>query len=219
MSGTEERDDPSLYPMFEEGHYTTGSCYHEVSSTPYRGYDMNDENVKAAHQITSDIANTLTVPDLYHLPPILTEIQRKMKDVWTKQRSRYLQFWSSMNIEARVDYIMEVSPFLCYADNDRHFIRNGKRIYERITRDGAIDTYDAYMVLVPYMNAKTLASDAVDSHNLIWLFDQLCSWDLAAETTNLIYNFRLVYESKKDLTGKDYFTKVINTLFLLTPIT
>ncbi len=204
-------------PMYEEGHYSVGSCYHEVSTTPIRPYDENDENNIAARLLNQDIANTLVIEHYYQMPKLLEEIQRKIINIWNKHRSNYLNFWSSMNIEARSDYIMEVSPFLCYADNDRHYIRNGKKIYERITSSGQIETYDRLMLLAPYMTAIDLARDGTnssgDAHNVIWLIDELCKWDLAEQTADLICKFRYIYDNKRDLNGKDYFTKVSRTLF------
>ena len=129
------------------------------------------------------------------MPAMLEKLHRKIIKTWTKHKDKFLKFWSLMRIDSRVNYIMDVCPFLPYSDTDRYCILDRKKEY--FFNGGK--TYDRKLLLVPYMNACTLANGPND---LVWLISEVVEWELAQEAAELVQSFRVIYHTKTDKMGR-----------------
>lgn len=129
------------------------------------------------------------------MPAMLEKLHRRIIKTWTKCKDEFLKFWSLMRIDSRVNYVMDVCPLLPYSDTDRYFILDRKKEY--FFNGG--ETYDRKLLLVPYMNACTLASGPND---LVWLISEVVEWKLAEEAAELVQSFRVIYHTKTDKMGR-----------------
>lgn len=133
--------------------------------------------------------------EIREMPAMLEKLHRIIKKSWKRHKDDYLKFWSLMRIDSRIHYIMDVSPTLAYSDTDRYFITNRKKEY---SFNGG-KTYDRKMLIVPYMNACTLANGPND---LIWLFSEVAEWNLAHQAAEFVQTFRRIYDTKTDQFGR-----------------
>jgi len=147
-----------------------------------------DEAMMKLIRLTMDL-------QISEIPAMLEKLHRIIKKSWKKHKDDYLKFWSLMRIDSRINYIMDVSPTLAYSDTDRYCINNRKKEY---SFNGG-KTYDRKMLIVPYMNACTLANGPND---LIWLFSEVAEWDLAHKAAEFVQIFRRIYDTKTDQFGR-----------------
>jgi len=144
--------------------------------------------------LMSQIPSTRSV---YDMARILSKVHSLFVKSWSRNSHIFRQFWSLMTIESRENFLMDVSPFLCYADDDRYCVLNGEKVY---VRDSG-ETYDRFMLLLPYMNVCSLANGERD---LVWLFEQVSSWTLGEEAAAMIARFRDMYTNQCDELGRTH---------------
>jgi hypothetical protein len=143
---------------------------------------------------------------VYELAPILSKVHSLFVKSWGRNNHTFRQFWSLMTIESRENFLMDVSPFLCYADDDRYCVLNGAKVYVRDTGE----TYDRLMLLLPYMNVCSLANG---EHDLVWLFDQVSSWNLAMEAADMVARFRRMYSNQCDEQNRTHIRRSLSLIF------
>jgi MYND finger len=146
------------------------------------------------------LASQVNIFSIQKCAPILEKLQQRIAYIWKKHKESFLHFWSLMTLDSRKNFIMDVSPLLCYADDDRYCVLDRQKVYQGHSASGrGGENYDRLMLLVPYMNVCTLSSGGQD---LVWLFEEVSKWDLAVVASGHIVNFRQMFDSRRDMEGR-----------------